>query len=361
MRRPWAIVALPLLLLNIGPAFAEPYLAVAKGLQCSSCHSNPAGGGKRNVYGNVFSQSELPVRRIGSDDDDYWTGEISRWLSIGGDLRADYTYVDTPNVESSSEFGIRARLYLEAHLIPGRLSVYVDQQVAPSASINREAYVRLNSANGKYFMFAGQFYLPYGLRIQDDTAFVRLATGINFTNPDRGILVGYESANWTTIASLTNGSGGGQEVDSGKQFSVVSSFVRARWRVGVSANINDADAGDREMFGLFAAVKTGPVVWLAEVDRITDDLSPDVSLDALAGLVEANWMFRQGHNLKLSYDVLDPNDSVNGDRQVRYSLLWEYSPMQFLQARFGLRSYDGVPAVDVQNRDTLFAELHGYF
>jgi hypothetical protein len=252
-------------------------------------------------------------------------------------------------------------LYLEAHLIPGRLSVYVDQQVAPSASINREAYVRLNSANGKYFMFAGQFYLPYGLRLQDDTAFVRLATGINFTNPDRGILVGFESANWTTIASLTNGSGGGAEIDSGKQLSVVSSFVRARWRIGVSANMNNADAGDREMYGLFATANTGPVVWLAEVDQITDDLSPGVSQDALAGLVEANWMFRQGHNLKLSYDVLDPNDSVNGDRQVRYSLIWEYSPMQFLQARFGLRSYDGVPAVDVQNRDTLFAELHGYF
>ena len=38
-------------------------------------------------------------------------------------------------------------------------------------------------------------------------------------------------------------------------------------------------------------------------------------------------MFRKGHNLKVSYDVLDPNDSLSGDLQVRYSLLREYSPM----------------------------------
>ena len=59
--------------------------------------------------------------------------------------------------------------------------------------------------------------------------------------------------------------------------------------------------------------------------------------------------------------VLDPNDSASGDRQVRISLIWEYSPMQFLQGRFGLRSYDGIPTIDFQNRDIFFAELHGYF
>ncbi len=55
------------------------------------------------------------------------------------------------------------------------------------------------------------------------------------------------------------------------------------------------------------------------------------------------------------------NNAAAGDRQVRYSLIWEYTPMQFPQRRLGLRSYDGIPTVDAQNRDVFFAELHGYF
>ncbi len=64
---------------------------------------------------------------------------------------------------------------------------------------------------------------------------------------------------------------------------------------------------------------------------------------------------------KCLYDVLDPNDSLGGNWQVRYSLLWEYSPMQFLQGRFRLRSYDGITKANAQIRDVFFAELHGYF
>ena len=115
------------------------------------------------------------------------------------------------------------------------------------------------------------------------------------------------------------------------------------------------------MFGLFAGLRTGAIAWLAEVDQIRDDLSPTVTQDAIAGLIEANWLLGKGHNLKFSYEYLDPNDDVSEDHQVRYSLVWEHTPMQFLQGRVGLRSYDGVPQVDTQNRNVLFAELHGFF
>ena len=342
------------------PGLAEPYLATAKGLHCSSCHSHPGGGGKRTVYGNAYAQTELAATRIGGDDAPLWTGEVNRWLSVGGDLRGGYHYTDTPGSDASSEFAVnRATLYVEASVIPGRLTIYIDQQVAPSASINREAYVRVSDS--KWFVAGGQFFLPYGLRLQDDTAFVRLATGTTFDNPDRGIQAGYESGSWSMIAAITNGSGGGRETDDGKQFSVVTSYVQPGWRAGVSASVNNADAGDRDMVGLFAGVRTGPIAWLAEVDLVTDELSQGVDRDAVAGLVEANWMYRQGHNFKLTYDVLDPDDDISEDLEVRYSLVWEYSPMQFLQGRLGFRTYDGPPQFPSANRDVFFAELHGFF
>ena len=115
------------------------------------------------------------------------------------------------------------------------------------------------------------------------------------------------------------------------------------------------------MQNVFFGLRTGPVVWLGELDFISDDLPGQPSQDAIAGLIEGNWMFRKGHNLKVSHEYLDPNDRISEDHQVRLSFLWEYAPIQHFQARFGLRMYDGIPQVDFQNRDVIFAELHGFF
>lgn len=357
LRRAFGIAAI----LVAGAANAEPYLAVYKGMQCSTCHSQQAGGGMRNVYGNAFAQSEMPAQRVGGDGD-LWTGEVTKWLSVGANLRASYRNVDVPNSPEVSEFDVtRGTVYIEAHLIPNRLSLYIDQQVAPGSSFNREAYLKLLSKSGQFQFIAGQFFLPYGLRLQDDSSFIRQTTGINFTNPDRGIQLGYQNARWSSQISVTNGSGGGAETDTGKQISFTTNYVQPLWRAGVSFNYNDDDLGDRQMQNVFFGLKTGPLVWLAELDFITDDLPGGVEQDADAGLVEANWLFRQGHNLKLSYDYFEPDDGLSDNRQVRYSLIWEYTPMQFLQGRFGLRTYDGMPQIDFQNRDELFAEIHGFF
>ena len=351
-----------LLLLGIVPiANAEPYFAVFRGMQCSQCHTHPSGGGKRTVYGNVFGQAELPAQTLG-ESGDLWTGEVLKWLSVGGNLRTRYQYADTPNEDESSAFDVtRGTLYIEASVIPNRLSVYVDQQLAPNASLNREAYVRLQSQSRKFQLVAGQFYLPYGLRLQDDTAFIRQATGINFTNPDRGVQLIYEDGPWSMQLSATNGTGGGAERDTGKQLSWIAAFVRRQWRVGVSVNANDADVGDRMMQNLFAGINTGPIAWLFEADLIVDDLPDGSERDAVAGLAEGNWLIAKGHNLKISYDYFDPDLDISEDHQVRWSVLWEYTPFQFVQTRIGARVYDGIPQDNRQNRDEFFAELHGFF
>ena len=94
---------------------------------------------------------------------------------------------------------------------------------------------------------------------------------------------------------------------------------------------------------------------------IIDDVPGGGEREAIAGLLEGNWLYRKGHNLKLSYDYFDSDTNSNEDHQVRYNLVWEYTPMQFLQVRLGARIYDGIPQVDVQNQRLYFAELHGFF
>ena len=343
-------------------ASAEPYLAVLKGMQCSTCHSHPSGGGKRNVYGNVFAQAELPAQRVGDPSNKMWTGEVFDWLSVGANLRGGYNYSDVPNLGSDSDFDItRGAVYIEADILPNRLSLYVDQQIAPDEVENRELYLKLKSADSKFHIAAGQFFLPYGLRLQDDSAFIRQATGVNFILPDRGVQVGYESGPWSTQLSVTNGTGDGPVLESSDQVSFIANYVQPNWRAGVSFNTNNSSSGDRQMQNAFFGLKTGPVVWLGELDFISDDLPGGSSQDAVAGLIEGNWPYRKGHNLKVSYEYLDPDDNISEDHQVRWSVLWEYTPMQFLQGRFGARLYDGIPQVDVQNRDEFFVEIHAFF
>ena len=76
-----------------GAAQAEPYLAAQMGLKCAQCHVNPTGGGMRTVFGNAFAQTQLAAKRIGGDED-MWTGQVMKFLSVGGNARANFNFTD---------------------------------------------------------------------------------------------------------------------------------------------------------------------------------------------------------------------------------------------------------------------------
>src|SRR5882757_11406401 len=110
-----------LLCLGAYSAQAEPYLAVQMGLKCGQCHVNPTGGGERTVFGNVFAQTQLAANHLDTGAD-VWTGEINRFLSIGGDLRGQAQFTKQPNSSSTDSFSLeQARVYASANVIPQRL------------------------------------------------------------------------------------------------------------------------------------------------------------------------------------------------------------------------------------------------
>jgi hypothetical protein len=204
-------------------------------------------------------------------------------------------------------------------------------------------------------------YLPFGYRFEDDNAFVRQLSGINMQAPDEGIEIGLEKGSWSTQFAISNGTAGAPESDDGKQFTVRTEFVRSAWRVGVSALDNNTDAGDRLGAALFGAYRLGPVTLLGEVDYFDDDSIGVSGRKLMASLAEADWKVRQGHNLKFTYEWLEPDDDVDEDEQTRTSVLYEWSPIQFMQLRGGVRFYDGIPQNDTQNRTQAFVQLHGFF
>jgi hypothetical protein len=339
-------------------ANAEPYLAVESGLKCANCHVNPSGGGKRNVFGTLYARNQISARALDlAEGRAPWTGDVSsRWFAVGGNFRGGYTSVEVPGFEDQSETDVsRATVYAELRAIPNLLSVYVDQKVAPDGSENREAYLLLTPQQGKFTIKAGQMFVPFGLRLQDDNTFVRQATGVNFLTPDDGIEFGVELAKWSAQLAVIEGRNGADD-----QVSASATYIQPRWRVGASVNSSEDAFGDRQMQSLFAGLKTGPISWLAEVSLVTDE-SPVFERDFYATLLEGNWRLRKGHNLKFGYEFLEPDRDRDEDQQERYSFQWEYSPVQFVQSRVGLRRYNGIPNIAVSNRDEVFAELHVYF
>ena len=71
--------------------------------------------------------------------------------------------------------------------------------------------------------------------------------------------------------AVSNGAGGGAEVDAGKQVVTRAEFVQPRWRAGASLLYNDTSLGARSGAGAFGAFNAGPVTLLGEVDYFDDE------------------------------------------------------------------------------------------
>jgi hypothetical protein len=352
------VLILAVLLYGV-PAAAEPYLAVQEGYKCNVCHVNPTGGGLRNDFGITYAKLLLPAETLDNALDS-WTGKITDRLRVGGDLRADWTRDTAPNTPSQQAFALEQfRVYADLTIIPDRLGIYVDEQVAPNGSQNEEAYVRYGSTTNGFYVKGGQFYLPFGWRLQDQTAFVREVTGINMTTPDKGIEIGYEHSAWSAQFDLTDGA---SNATTGSGYQVTSQVVYTKpiWRVGIAGSSTQSDAGDRHVGGVFAGLKTGPIAWLAEGDIVHDDSFPG-GRTLTAALLEGDWRIRKGHNLKLTAEYSDPDRSLRNNQETRYSLVYEYTPLPFLQLRAGYRHYFGIPQNNAENQQLLLFELHGYF
>ena len=359
----WRVAAL-LLLVALGAgvaprAMAEPYLAIQQGYKCGTCHVNPTGGGLRNDFGTVFSENTLPQYSLPSGFP-VWSGRVFKFLRIGADLRTSRSETAAPNLPSDRQSGLeQLRAYANVSLIPDRLEYYVDESLAPGNARPNEYYGRYSDPKHGWYLKGGQFYLPFGWRLQDNTAFVRELSGIGMTTPDRGFELGLELPEWSAQLDYSRGEAN-ISVGSGHQVTGQVVWIHNDWRVGTAASFTQSVFGNREVEGLFAGRRVGPVALLGELDLIRDKGFPGGERRLTAALAEADWAFHKGHNLKLTAELYDPDRSVSNDQQARWSAVYEYTPIPFVQLRAGLRRYRGIPQNDLENRRLLFLELHVY-
>lgn len=359
----WAS-ALLLMLVGCFPlaASAEPYLAVRSGQPCAVCHVNQTGGGLRTVFGDLYGQTQMPAEQVDLGSRGPFLGNVNEWLRVGSNFRDDLTYTDVPHQKKADSFGVEDfRLYGAATFLGDHVTLYVDQRLAPGGTENREAFALLSWASRGFYLKAGQFYLPFGFRLQDDSAFIQQASGINYTTPDSGVEVGWAHGRWSAELAVTNGnSGAAGDNNQGKQATANVVYLEPGWRVGTSFSDNEATEGRRTMEAVYAGLRTGPIAWLAQAEFVADS-SVQPKVDEYAGLLEADWAFLPGHNLKATAEYLDPHVHVAHDGRNRFSLVWEFTPVQFIQARVGVRDYNGPSQVDIQNEREGFVELHLFF
>ena len=351
-------------LLSPALTHAEPWIALQAGLKCAVCHVNLTGGGQRTEFGAAYAANQLAAEPLAGDASDLplWTGRVNDYFRLGGDLRSSNRKREVPNQNNSNAFALdEALVYFELSLLPGRLTVYLDEQLGPGAAVNREAYMLLRFNQQQLYLKAGRMFLPYGLRLEDDSAFIRKIPGINYTTPDSGVEAGLESGPWSAALAVTNGTAGGSEVDSSKQVSTLVTYTQSSWRLGASANHNRTATATRRMANLFLGVQLGRVGLLAEWDQVLDTAPTTARREQRIGLIEANTRLWRGHNLKLTHEYLDPNKSISEDERTRDSLVWEYFFWPYSQLRLGYRRGEGIPQNNLQNTRDLFVELHAYF
>jgi hypothetical protein len=181
------------------------------------------------------------------------------------------------------------------------------------------------------------------------------------TTPEHGVEFGWERRAWDAQFAVSNGTAGGPEDDHGKQSSGQLIYVEPLWRLDLGANFNDTAAGNKSALALFGGLKTGPIAWPAQGELVDDESFPDGGRRMLATLLEGNWLVTRGNNLKVTGECFDPDRKVAHDAQTRWSMVYELTPIQFVQLRAGVRYADGIPQDDSEHERLYFIELHGFF
>lgn len=385
-------------------ASAEPYIAMREGQKCSACHVNMTGGGMRTSFVSAHAKEILRYPNWWPEltkPADAFTGDINQYVGIGADLRVDMTATmeDKPNAQGTvpNNVAFRGRLeefdvdvnqatgYLNVNLIPDLLNFYLDQRFAPSLD-TREVWAMALLPYDVYLK-AGKMFLPYGLQLQDDTAFIRggrngsATTGFSFNVSQPAFEVGWEPGPISFAATASQGIVDDRDVQgTGTLYSlftdvpVISSFLLGQsWTYAGTSDGSNAWVGGFTGFNLgpffYKDVNLGTFTYLGEVDwGFFDFVDPTsdqrVKPGAFITYSEGNYLLFDWLNLKVAFDYADYDGSLprqGSDAENRVSVGLEPFLARFLQTRFFYRCGNGVQTDPTHNQDLWIFELHAFF
>jgi hypothetical protein len=322
----------------------------------------PTGGGARNTYGAFYGSQLLPATP--GDVSAFDGGQISDTIRLGGDLRFNIARTEQDEADTQQGFNTHSgQMYVTVAPVGSRFLLHVDQQVAPGGTRNREAFI-LARLTDHHYLKAGNILLPYGLRLQDDSAFIREASQVTFDNSEQGVELGLTYGTTLLNFAVTNGTSGQTNNDDRFQYIARGEYLGDGWRLGAGYIFNDAEVGERHLANVFGGFSLGDYAFLFELGRLEDESVLNVDGRAevrYVGFAEVNWNFAQGYNLKLTTEYLDPDRNIDNIDRARHSLLLEYTPYAHMQVLGGVRVGDDIPQRPQGNFTRVFAQLHFYY
>ncbi|MEW6363581.1 MAG: hypothetical protein AB1714_02960 [Acidobacteriota bacterium] len=359
--RIWALVCIFVVWIS-SILSAEPYIAVREGFKCSSCHENVTGGGKRTQMGATYGAEALPWKHIDLEARKIpaYRSWFDQLVSIGGDFRFLNESTFQEGATANTFQTDKANLYLRVNLIPSHLSLHVDESLAPGGAQSREIFA-LVQLPMQGWVKAGKFIQPYGIRLEDDSAFIREVTGFNFNNPDLGVEVGVEPGNWSIALAATNGTAGSLDNNAAKQLVGTLAYVRDDIRAGASGSYNSGRLGDKHSTGLWGGFRLGPAAFLGEADLVREHPDDDASHDRLVTHAEVDFLVHEGWNVKVAYEYYDPDLDVAENQRDRVVIGVEPFLTPFVQLAVFYTFNQSIPQNKPQNADELVFRLHLYF
>jgi hypothetical protein len=203
--------------LAASPAQAYPQWQFTSGaVRCNQCHYSPAGGGLLTGYGRDYLADEFSTFE---GDGAFLHGavELPAWLDLGGDFRVAALMkdvggdIDNPKqavfpmqAELAGRVAFGEAISLQA-TVGYRGQVRTTDAEIPTGSpepgaasrfISREHFLMWRPSAQGWYVRAGRFFTPFGLRFAEHIAYVRRDLGFNLYQETYNVSAGYVVNAW---------------------------------------------------------------------------------------------------------------------------------------------------------------------
>ena len=376
------IVAACAVLAAARPARAEPYFMVRSGAKCNDCHTNLTGGGKRTSFAHIHARDilhDLDLLPIPPSVKGF-NGQLNEWVSIGGDLRVRNTTVFQDEFSKSGTIpqnkAFRRHVtsndtevneflgYAQVDLLPDYVTLYSDFNLDGGVT-NREAFGLIRGfLPYDTYVKAGRLFPTFGLRVWDDTAFIRSRSGYTFTNPEEGGEIGFAPGPFFIASSITNGTSGDKDVAATVNGYGVFQDIPVVENILAGASFA-RQSDKRDVAAWYAGSNLWKFTYLMEFDLIDDrTVASENKRDQYAAYAELDLLLFDWLNIRGTFDFV----KVSHDRdQTRYGIGIEPFINRYIQPRIQYRINNGPPQPGenpnelVDNQDELIFELHFFF
>ena len=362
-----AVFTLALAALSVLPALeahAVPRYSARYEQNCMLCHVNPTGGGMRAAYATQqLIPKELAMSPRTPDAVAQLDTHLGKNITFGADFR-ELLILANANAELAPPqgfFPMQGDVYVSFQLDP-KYELYFDRGMSSTYEVFGLAHVLPWDG----YVKAGRFVPAYGWKFDDHTMFVRSEEGFSPPgNADGGVEVGFSPKCGDLQLALVNGSRG-STLDNDRRLATALS-MSGRFKAGpfaatagVAGYSHPGISEDLNSGGVFGYLSGWNVTWLGQGDLVRRDPYLTPATTAVVTSHELSVLFRQGVELKSTYDFYDPDRSLRSGSKSRWGLGVMVMPRPFLVVEADFRSthVQRGPALSARDFDEGIFQLH---